>query len=208
MFKTHQITIANRQIVLDLPADPEALLKVAAETEESLDPYWGILWDAAIHTAERILKFDWPPGTRALELGCGAGLVGIAGLMAGMEVTFSDVVPEAVELAVRNASANGFPTAKGQQINVHSKPTETFDVLMASDLLYDADLHASVLHYAENALATDGVFLLGDPGRQNADVFVTMARRQGWLVETPQQGRAPHTQDCAERFRLLKLTQV
>jgi predicted nicotinamide N-methyase len=205
-FKTHQLAISDRQIVLDLPSDPEALLEVAAETEQSHDPYWGILWDAAIPTAECVLKFDWPRGAKALELGCGAGLVGIAGLMAGLDVTFSDVVQEAVDLAARNAAANGFSFATGRQLDVRSKPTETFDVLMASDILYDRKLHLPLLDFAGQALAPEGVVLLGDPGRQNADVFALTARQQDWLVEELGRDAVPAMPGSNSKFKLLKLT--
>ena len=86
------------------------------------DPYWGLLWDAAPKTAEQILQNAWPQGLTAVELGCGVGLAGIAGLIAGLDVTMTDLVPTAVEMAVNNAAMNGFPSAKGKAIDWRNPP--------------------------------------------------------------------------------------
>ncbi|AGI48475.1 HemK-related putative methylase [Thermoplasmatales archaeon BRNA1] len=46
-------------------------------------------------------------GMRVLEIGCGSGVVSIHCALNGAEVTCGDVNPKAVELANRNAEANG-----------------------------------------------------------------------------------------------------
>ena len=56
VLKTTFLDIAQHQIVLDLPADPEQLLQDAAGNEGAGYPYWGILWPAATMMAECILK--------------------------------------------------------------------------------------------------------------------------------------------------------
>jgi len=202
---TQHIAVAGRSVELSVPADPESLLNAAAEAEGSHDPYWGILWDAALPCAECVLNHHWPAGMKALDLGCGAGLVGVAGLMAGLDVTFSDVVPDAVSLAVHNAAANGFAAAKGRAVDIREAPYETFDVLLASDLLYDTALHAPLLKFARTALNGHGEFWLGDPGRQNAAAFVAMARDDGWEVEQRDQAGAIQQSPSLAEFQLLVL---
>ncbi|MEQ9409426.1 MAG: methyltransferase domain-containing protein [Fuerstiella sp.] len=173
--KTHHLTIADRSITLDVPAEPEALLAEAAASDVPGDPYWGILWPAAVPTAECILRHSWRPNARALEVGCGVGLIGITGLLAGLHVTFSDYVPDAVRLARHNAAQNGFPHAAGRTLDWRDTVTDRFDYLLASDVLYDRDQHAALLQFARTTLADGGSFWIGDPGRGAATEFVTQA---------------------------------
>ena len=51
------------------------------------------------------------PGQRFLEMGCGAGLVGMHAAALGAEVTMVDVSPEAVACARRNVEACGLEAA-------------------------------------------------------------------------------------------------
>lgn len=180
---TRKIPVAGHDISLSLPTDPELLLADAADTGNNADPYWGILWDAAMDTAGCVLQSKWKAGERALEIGCGAGLVGIAGLLAGLNVTFSDHVPEAIELAGHNAAENGFPNAATKVINWRTDAPDPVDVLLASDILYEIDEHESILKFAEATLHSGGQFWIGDPGRQQSARFLKLATELGWDIE-------------------------
>lgn len=201
--KREQFEIAGRTVTLQLPEDPERLLNNAATAGDDSDPYWGILWDAAIDTARCVLRSDWPQPQRVLEIGCGCGLVGVAGLLAGLDVTFSDLVPAAVELAVSNAAINGFAAATGYPIDWRDETTETFDTLLASDVLYDASHHDALLRFAGEALKADGCLWIGDPGRQQAEAFIRLAEQQGWSVEIRDRERLLLSQPVLARFQLL-----
>src|SRR3954468_15735379 len=103
------IAIGPHQFHLFTPTDPDALLEKlespdAATNPHFADPYWAKLWPAAPLLAAAIIRNPPPSGKRALELGCGSGLVGIAALASGLAVTFSDYVPLAIELALENAA--------------------------------------------------------------------------------------------------------
>ncbi|MFY9253756.1 MAG: methyltransferase domain-containing protein [Fuerstiella sp.] len=177
------LEIAGHRLQLDLPSDPDQVLTDSACATNADDPYWSILWPTAKRTAECVLRHNWPPGKSALELGCGCGLVGIAGLLAGLQVTFSDIVPDAVNLALHNSQKNGFPDANGQTLD-WSKPTDDrFDVLLASDLLYESGQHLPLLKFIKRTLSPEGKCYIGDPGRQNAGQFYNSALEQGWQIE-------------------------
>src|SRR5437016_2208097 len=100
-----EVTVGPHVFHLHTPTDPNELLNhlespAAGAQPHLADPYWAKLWPAAPLLAEAIVRAGWPRGTRVLELGCGSGLVGIAALACGLDVTFSDFVPLAVELAL------------------------------------------------------------------------------------------------------------
>lgn len=203
---TQTLLIADHQITFDLPSDQERLLEQCASLKEPVDPYWGILWDAAIDMAGCLLHSDWSPGQTALELGCGAGLVGLAALLAGLEVTFSDMVPEAVELALHNAARNGFAHSNGLILDWQALGAATFDLLLASDVLYARELHAPLLRFAERSLKPGGQFWIGDPGRQQASEFLKVASVHDWKIESWNQQQFAAAGIDRPEFRLMILT--
>lgn len=76
-----------------------------------------------------IESLDVHPGERVLEVGCGSGVVSIHCARNGCDVTAVDVNPRAVELARRNAEANGlrFPIAES---DVYENVDGTFDTIV------------------------------------------------------------------------------
>ena len=60
---------------------------------------------------------------------------------------------------------------------------EKFDLLIASDVLYECSLHEPLLKTAEQMLKPGGSFRIGDPGRHNSRDFLNLASDSGWRVE-------------------------
>jgi predicted nicotinamide N-methyase len=195
------MTIAGREFDLLLPADPDMFLEHleerASQGEAMPDPYWARLWPCAIELAASILNAPWPHGEAALEIGCGVGLAGLAGLHRGLDVTFSDLEATAVALARENAQRNGYPDAQGIAFDWHEPPCRTYPTILASDVLYDIKLHDVLLSLLEAMLSTSGVCWIGDPGRVHAENFVQSARTRGFAVRLfdarGTELRKPHT---------------
>lgn len=180
-YSIQTLSIKGQTILLKLPSNAEAMLNLAV-SGGCVDPYWGKLWDSAVDSAECVFQNEWPDGIRALELGCGAGLLGIAGQLAGMDVTFSDHEPMAVELACENSRLNGFESATGIVLDWQAPSDAEFDVLLASDVLYEDGLHVPLLDLAKKMLVSGGQFCIGDPGRQLARSFLNRACDARWKV--------------------------
>lgn len=207
--RSERITLAGHQIVFQLPAEPEALLEQALEGEAAgsagWDPYWGLLWAAAPLTGELILKDEWVPGLRALELGCGVGLTGIAALKAGLAVTFSDQSVEAVEVACRNAAANGFLNVPRRVFPWHEPPDEQFDLVFASDVLYDRSGHEPLLKTLSSVVSPNGQVWIGDAGRIHAPAFAKRAEEHGWQIELRDRSGRPVREPGHLEFRLIHM---
>ncbi len=183
------VTLCDRQqFELILPADPDRVLEAQLEAEQdrlagsdrpAFDPYWATLWSAAIPTAEAVLRTSWRGDESVLELGCGAGLVGLAAMARGLAVTFTDHIPHALELAGQNASHNGYQPRGRHLLDWHQPPElapdERYQLLLASDVLYDLSVHASLLNTIEALLATQGTCWIGDPGRVHSTAFYHLA---------------------------------
>jgi len=203
------LQVAGRPFELQLP-DPERMLDdaIAGEAAGSSgwDAYWGLLWAAAPLTAGLLLQAA-PRCRRALELGCGAGLTGIAALAAGLVVTFSDQSSAAVQLAQGNAARNGFPDAPGLIFGWEQPPAETgtWDFLFGSDILYDRSAHRPLLVTLQQLLAPGGIVWIGDAGRANAAVFAECATAVGWSVRLYDQRLLPVRGFEQLQFRLLVL---
>jgi predicted nicotinamide N-methyase len=173
-------------IRLAQPRNPDGLLDdpTVQRASKATDymPYWAFVWPGAPLLADRIASQAWPPGTRAVEIGCGLGLAGLAALAAGLNVTFSDYSPAALALAAHNARLNGFDQFATRIVDWQSPPREPFDVVLGADVLYERRCLPDVLRVLDAMLATGGVALLADPERAVADGFETLARNQGYVV--------------------------
>ena len=181
---TQSLLIAGRSITLSLPADPEQMLEQALQSEAAgehgSDPYWGLLWAASPKLAELILRHEWDQPLTAIELGCGVGLAGIAALIAGHQVVFSDHSAIAVRTSLFNARANGFANAEGLTFAWHDPPQRTFEFAFASDVVYDTSGHRPLLHTLDEVLRPDGLAWIGDVGRANMPRFLELAETNGW----------------------------
>ena len=178
----------ERRFALWTPADPDAVLESCGPGD---DPYWATLWPVGETLAARLLAEPFAQGTTVLELGCGAGLAGLAAASAGsdatavdvtaVDVTATDLEPRAVALAAANAAANGLRVA-ARTLDWRDPPHEPFDRVIGADLLYQPDLHAALLNTLAATVAAGGEALLADPGRSVAAAFLHAAGDAGWRV--------------------------
>ena len=76
-----------------------------------------------------IESLDVVPGEKVLEVGCGSGVVSIHCAKNGCEVTAVDVNPRAVELARRNAGANGADIPMCES-DVYGNVDDVFDTIV------------------------------------------------------------------------------
>jgi predicted nicotinamide N-methyase len=182
------VLIGPHTFRLLVPAEPDAFLEhleepVATGQPHLADPYWAKLWPAASDLAAAISRANWEPGMPCLELGCGSGLVGIAALAAGLDVTFSDYIPFTVRLAQENAARNGFAAAKGLVLDWRQPLAEQWPLIVAADVTYDRTHILPLLDLLDRMLTPGGEAWFGDAGRGPAEEFVSTARNRGWTVK-------------------------
>lgn len=192
------VTLGSQTFSLWLPKDPDSLLDDEAVQErnrrEDYMPYWAWLWDAAETFGRLVLERSWQGHTRALELGSGVGVVGLAGLAAGLQITFSDVDATSVEVALRNARDHGFPEAQGWTLDwraMDAAPRERFSLILACDVMYESQLHSPLLDAIERFLEPGGEAWIADPGRDRAPAFCERAAARGWSIQTRDSNGAP-----------------
>ena len=182
------VLLEGHSFLIERPAEPDRLLDHPAVHEafarDEYMPYWADLWPAARMLAKAILREDWPPGLRALELGCGLGLPGIAALAKGMQVTFSDYDATALQFAARNARLNGFSAFSVLAMDWRRPPERQFPLILASDLMYEERNVAPVVELLAKTLAPGGVCLLTDQDRKPAPLLRQTLSECGFRFST------------------------
>jgi predicted nicotinamide N-methyase len=181
-----QVTVGSRQYVLRRPESADALLNLITEEDFQRDdrlPYWADVWPSSRVLAEHVAAWRGE-GCRLLELGCGVGLVALAAANAGFSVLATDYYAEALEFAAENARLNGIPGISTRLIDWRNFPADLgrFDVVLASDVLYERPNAALVATALARSLAEDGVALVTDPGRKPAAQFPQVCAEHGLEV--------------------------
>jgi predicted nicotinamide N-methyase len=196
-----ELRILQPEETADLPDDgPVEWAPVA--------PYWAVLWRSGVALARELEGEE--PGERSsarahraladlrvVELGCGLAVPSIAAARAGASVLATDLSPEALVLAKRNARANGVRietaaidwadpgTAAGPAPGaVRLAGRDRFDLVVAADVLYERSAVAPLLSLLPR-LAPEA--WLADPGRPAAGAFLEQASRR-WPVDTRVRG--------------------
>jgi len=169
------VAVAGHDLELLRPRDSEALLSEAAFEHEEFLPYWAELWPSALALAQAIGSRALH-GARTLELGCGLGLPSLAAARAGGRVLATDWAPDAVALLARNAERNDI--ALDTLVCSWSEPAALleqapWDVVLASDVLYEARNGEALAPLLPRLLAPHGEIWLADPGRPAAAAFFT-----------------------------------
>jgi SAM-dependent methyltransferase len=184
---------------------------VAAFAADEYLPYWADLWPAARMLAKAVLAEPWKSertedrgqrteqpnafpssvlcplssGISALEVGCGLGLPGVAALARGLRVIFSDYDATALRFAADNARLNGFDNFTTLSFDWRDPPADLHvDVVLASDLTYEARHVEPLVALVERVLRPGGLCLWTDQDRPPAAALKAELARLGWPVET------------------------
>jgi predicted nicotinamide N-methyase len=189
------IPLRGRDLRVLRPRDSEALLDEHAFEHEEFLPYWAELWPSGVALA-RAIGVQSLRGRRVVELGCGLGLPAIAAALAGGRVLATDWSAAAVARAADNAERNG--AGLDTLVCSWSAPEPIvdrgpWDVVLASDVLYEKRDVAPLLAVLPRLLAPHGEAWIADPGRIPAAGFLERAAerfdvRTTSATEIPQGG--------------------
>jgi predicted nicotinamide N-methyase len=187
------VSAGGRTIELLHPESPEDLIDEEAFERDERLPYWADVWPSAVVLARRVIGVAGD-GRTLLELGCGAGLVASAASLAGFEVTATDYYEDSLSFTRVNVVRNGGREPALRLVDWRDFPPDlgAFDVVVASDVLYEHTYGALVAAAVARSLRPTGLAILADPGRVAAGDFVDAARRRGLEVWTADRVRYQH----------------
>jgi ETFB lysine methyltransferase len=177
---TRTLQIGGRDVDLLSPANADDLI---SEDDYVLDerlPYWADLWPSAQILAREVRTMRLA-GQRVLELGCGLGIVAVAAVLAGAEVTATDYYEDALLFARLNVAEATGRTIATRMVNWTEMPADLgkFDVVLASDVLYEHRYAALVADAIAATLVRGGEAIVADPGRIALDEFLEECRDRG-----------------------------
>jgi predicted nicotinamide N-methyase len=171
------VAIGGRDLGLLRPRDAEALLDEHAFEHEEFLPYWAELWPSGLALA-RFIGSRALRGARTLELGCGLGLPSLAAALAGGRVLATDWSAESVRMTARNAERNDLHLETLQCSWTEPEPLlerGPWDLVLASDVLYEARNGDALLPLLPRLLAPKGEVWLAEPGRTTSTGFLDRA---------------------------------
>jgi predicted nicotinamide N-methyase len=192
------VAVGATEVTLETPRSADELINETDFARDERLPYWAEVWPASTALAGLAATLDGS-GKRALELGCGVGLVTIGALRAGFDVLATDYYEDALLFARRNGLRATGREPRTRHVDWRAFPPDLgrFDVVLASDVLYEREYATLVADAIVASLAPGGVALVADPGRTALLSFVTACEQRGCTVGI--RARVPWTDGTAKQ---------
>jgi predicted nicotinamide N-methyase len=167
------VKVLGEELSLRHPANADELISEEDYVRDERLPYWADVWPSSIVLAEHVRRAEGA-GRRFLELGCGIGLVAASAARAGFDVTASDYYEDALEFARLNVATNAGRDIRARLVDWRDLPADLgrFNVVVASDVLYEPRYGPLIAGVFEATLTAAGVGFVADPGRVAVDAFL------------------------------------
>ncbi|MCU0595312.1 MAG: 50S ribosomal protein L11 methyltransferase [Desulfobacterota bacterium] len=123
------------------------------ETQALMDepPFWSFCWSSGQVLARWIMdRRELVKGKRILDFGSGSGIVAVAAALSGArKVLACDIDPVSLKAVAANAELNQVVIEVSRDFG--SSSAEGFDVIVAADVLYDAEIFPLVKRFPDLA---------------------------------------------------------
>jgi predicted nicotinamide N-methyase len=191
-------------------ADRREKVSGVREHEDELHlPYWAELWDSAMGVGQWLVERDTETRRHGdketnadgrsllvspspclplsiLDLGCGMGLAGTVAAALGHRVLLADIEPDALLFA--RANAMQFGDVRARRVDWRrDRLGESFDLILGADVLYDKSQWDYLDGFFRAHLRDGGSVILGEPGRQTGEMFITWINGKNWKLEESEQ---------------------
>jgi predicted nicotinamide N-methyase len=146
-------------------------------------PLFGLVWPSAQKLADLMQTWDLK-AKRVLEVGCGLGLASLVIHRRQGDITASDCHPLTEIFLKANLLLNDLPPLHYETGNWgrSNKGLGTFDLLIASDVLYERSHPAQLSGFIQEHAAEGAEVLIVDPNRGNRSAFHKDMARMGFSV--------------------------
>ncbi len=200
-FPSQEITLNTREKTLKLlcPQDPEMVLNSITDEQYEKDkflPYWAEHWPSAQVLFPFIEKSKTQlstPNTRICELGCGLGIVSSLLAQFNHSVFSVDISPQACIYSKENISRNGGISRVIVSDWRAMAFKKEFDLVVASDVLYEQRWIDPVLNCIKGLLKPGGKAWIADPCRRFWEIFKQTAAQSGFTVKIIHNGTVNKT---------------
>jgi predicted nicotinamide N-methyase len=181
---TAEVFVGEHRFELLHPRSVDELIDEEDFDRDERLPYWAELWPSGRVLANRIVQENTQEQCRPrqlLELGCGIGLASLVAARIGFAVTATDYYEAAIELLRVNARRNAVEGVTARLLDWRSFPEDLgqFDIVAASDVLYERPNVPLVANAFARSLGAAGLGLVTDPSRRSAESFPEECQRRG-----------------------------
>lgn len=170
------------------PRNSDDLIREEDFVKDERLPYWADIWPSSTILASHLVSLARADRVRgkALELGCGIGLVTIAAMMAGYDVLATDYYTDALAFTRANAFRELGREPGTEMIDWRRFPRKVrgFDLILASDVLYEKEYAEILPKIFKRALAPGGMVILADPGRIGVPEFMDECKYTGLEIRS------------------------
>lgn len=196
---TENLELKGLTLTYQRPKSPDRLLDLEsvakAHDADQYMPYWAALWPVSKYLAHAIYETQWELPIKAIELGCGLGLPGLAALAKGIDVLFSDYDATALRVVAQSVAQNRFHKAQYHHFDwrsllqpsldpVTSNLVGAFDLVMASDLIYEERQVKPLVAAFSKLLKPTGVVFVADQDRPYREMFLEELHVCGFSLKT------------------------
>ncbi|HEU4631550.1 MAG TPA: methyltransferase domain-containing protein [Gemmatimonadaceae bacterium] len=179
-----EVMVAGETIHLLRPARADLLISEEDFARDERLPYWADIWPSSTALATHVRGLHGA-GRQYLELGCGLGLACAAAAAAGFTVTASDYYDDALRFTEFNVLRHAGVLPATRNLDWRDLPDDLprYDVVVASDVLYERPYAELVADVLARTLAPEGEAWVADPGRIAVGLFLDECARRGLQME-------------------------
>lgn len=179
-FAGHAITVRSLKDLQQF-SDPSGTAEIAG-ISSALWPIFGNVWPSGLILAE-IMGSYCVENIRILEIGCGLGIPSLITRQRGGDISACDIHPEAGVLMQRNSEINTLSAIPFFTCNWHDHHAEMglFDLIIGSDLLYEAQHPAQLAAFIARHMHPHGQVIMIDPGRKLHGKFTRQMQNNGFI---------------------------
>lgn len=155
-----------------------------------LAPYFATLWPSARALAAWLAsRGTCLEGQVVVEIGCGLALPAIVAARLGARVVAADRHPDVPAFLARNAALSSLAidytaadwTDPAQIADLRAR-LGRIDLVVASDILYEAELATTLAPAIDALCGPDTLTVLADPGRPHLQLAVNLLERRGFAA--------------------------
>jgi ETFB lysine methyltransferase len=190
-FKTalSDVDVGGRTFSILRPSNSDDLIREEDFVKDERLPYWADIWPSSTVLAAHMIsrtKSTRRRNRRGLELGCGVGLVTTAAMIADYDMLATDYYTDALAFTRANSWRETGTSPDARMIDWRAFPEDVrgFDLVLASDVLYEKEYARLLPGIFKRALAPGGMAIVADPGRIGVPEFIEECKEQGLVIRS------------------------
>ena len=187
---TSDVDIGSQIFSILRPSNSDDLIREEDFVMDERLPYWADIWPSSTILSAHMVSLA-KPGTKrtnrkGLELGCGVGLVTLGAMFAGYDMLSTDYYTDALAFTRANAFRQFGRSPEARMIDWRSFPADAkgFDLILASDVLYEKEYARLLPGIFKRALAPGGMAIVADPGRIGVPEFKEECDEVGLVIRS------------------------